>query len=474
MISRRLLILFTALLLFLNGFSQRVTNDKILHLEAHPSEEGKFIAKFFDKTSHKIIEHWEMRTLGAEIDANNFNDLLNENMIIPDGICYKFYPNVRLKSEVNYKNGFRYGEEKGYYEDRRLKYRANFNSLQENATNFFYKNGVTKRTEIFTNGRLNGEVKEFYSNGKKKSIANFTNGKIHGKFQSFYLNGEVKRKAKFEYDKELQGKCFDENRKIIQCPPIYCKPSYPGGFSSLKDEIKKLDFGFNATNTDTANFRIILKIDTLGLIKQVNYDFKHADSLQITLQEWGNSLFKFSPALVDNAPVYSYLNISFSVSADKIVWLGEPTLNHAIFTLNSEVEKLHTWFWSFPNPTSNEVFYIVDVSPEFPGGEKQLQKFITDHIQYPEDAQKQGLEGKVFVSFIVEKDGSVSNKKIVKAAHPELNDEALRVLKYLPKFTPGTLDGEPVRVSLATSVNFILNKRMSLGTSVETIRMGSY
>lgn len=474
MINRYLFLPLFFLLFFVNVSAQKVTNDKILQLEVHPSEDGKFIAKFFDKATLKIIEQWEMKAMVPEIDANNFNDLLKDRRIYPDGISYTFYPKVKLKSETIYKNGVRVGEEKGFYENRKPKYQANFNNLQEGVTEFFYENGVVKRSENYTKGKLNGTVKEFYANGKKKGIASYENGKMLGKYQSYYPNGKVKRKTKFEFDKEITGKCFDQNGNTIPCSPFYTEPTYPGGLSALRKEIEKFDFSFNLENTDTANFRIMLELDTLGIARRVNYHFEHADSLQAAIRKWGNSLAQFAPAIIDGCPSPSYLNISVAVSGNKIVWLGEPTLAHALFAFNNEVEKKQTWFWEFPNPTNPDLFFIVENMPEFPGGESALKKHISNNIIYPDYAQKNGIEGKVYVSFIVEKDGSVSSERIARGAHAVLNAEALRVIKHLPDWKPGTKRNKPVRVSYTVPVNFVLRSKTPVGSSVQTVPRQRY
>lgn len=80
---------------------------------------------------------------------------------------------------------------------------------------------------------------------------------------------------------------------------------------------------------------------------------------------------------------------------------------------------------------------ITEIFPRFPGGDSKVKQFIADNMHYPEYALKNGIEGKVVVSFIVEKDGSVSYPKITRSNHPELNEEALRIVSLFPAFEPG-------------------------------------
>lgn len=105
---------------------------------------------------------------------------------------------------------------------------------------------------------------------------------------------------------------------------------------------------------------------------------------------------------------------------------------------------------------NDKVFTIVEKMPEFPGGQLALRNFIARSIKYPVTAQEKGIQGKVFVNFVVEKDGSVGNLKIARGVSPELDKEALRVVGQLPKWTPGYQKGEPVRVAFTMPINFAL------------------
>lgn len=100
----------------------------------------------------------------------------------------------------------------------------------------------------------------------------------------------------------------------------------------------------------------------------------------------------------------------------------------------------------------------VDVMPVFPGGDQGLVKFIAEHTIYPESAKSIGTQGKVFVKFAVEKDGSVGQLSILKGVDPVLDAEALRVVGKLPKFEkPGLIDGKPVDVWYVIPINYKLN-----------------
>ena len=104
----------------------------------------------------------------------------------------------------------------------------------------------------------------------------------------------------------------------------------------------------------------------------------------------------------------------------------------------------------------SEVFVIVEDMPEFPGGELALRKWISNNVKYPVIAAENGIQGKVYVTFVVDKDGSISNARVARGVDPSLDQEALRVVNNLPKWKPGKQRGKPVRVSYTVPINFQL------------------
>ncbi len=103
-----------------------------------------------------------------------------------------------------------------------------------------------------------------------------------------------------------------------------------------------------------------------------------------------------------------------------------------------------------------EVFDVVEQMPEFPGGQQELMNFLMKNMKYPKEATDKGTQGRVVVQFVVNKDGSVVEPTVVKSVSPELDQEALRVVKMMPKWHPGKQNGEVVRVKYAIPVSFRL------------------
>jgi TonB family protein len=110
-----------------------------------------------------------------------------------------------------------------------------------------------------------------------------------------------------------------------------------------------------------------------------------------------------------------------------------------------------------PPEADEKAFDVVEQMPQYPGGIGEMMKFLSMNIKYPEAAEKAGTQGRVIASFIVEKDGTITNIKVVKKVSEELDAEAVRVINAMPKWTPGMQNGQPVRVRYTIPITFRLS-----------------
>lgn len=108
------------------------------------------------------------------------------------------------------------------------------------------------------------------------------------------------------------------------------------------------------------------------------------------------------------------------------------------------------------NAAGNETLDMAETMPEFKGGMNALLQYLSANIKYPKTAEKAGKHGRVVVQFVVNKDGSITDAKVVRAVDPELDEEALRVVNAMPKWKPGMQDGKPVRVKYTVPIMFRL------------------
>ena len=109
------------------------------------------------------------------------------------------------------------------------------------------------------------------------------------------------------------------------------------------------------------------------------------------------------------------------------------------------------------NVNSEKIFTVVEVMPEFSGGINALMKYLSDNIKYPEEAKKEGIQGRVFVNFVVEKSGKVNNVNVIRGIGGGCDEEAIRVISSMPDWKPGLENGKAVRVDYNIPIKFALD-----------------
>lgn len=107
-----------------------------------------------------------------------------------------------------------------------------------------------------------------------------------------------------------------------------------------------------------------------------------------------------------------------------------------------------------PNPDSDGVYDIAEIMPQFPGGDAALIAWLKENIRYPQKAREEGISGRVVVTFIVRANGTIDGAKVVKSVDPNLDAEALRLVKSMPKWTPGKVNGLNAAVKYTIPIVF--------------------
>lgn len=155
------------------------------------------------------------------------------------------------------------------------------------------------------------------------------------------------------------------------------------------------------------------------------------------------------PAAVTNADILEIVEDDAEVeedimasTEDQVEWVDLDEIDYV------EVE---------PEPEEEEIFMVVEDAPEFPGGTQALLDYLRKNIKYPPICRENGIQGRVLVSFVVNKDGAIVEPQVVKSVNKQLDQEALRVISTMPNWKPGKQRGKPVRVKYTVPVNFRLN-----------------
>lgn len=195
------------------------------------------------------------------------------------------------------------------------------------------------------------------------------------------------------------------------------------------------------------------------VFKPANTEGKGGGNIVIPISKHGLS---FSYNITANGSIYIKID-NVKMKEEKITWQTNPDgiiLEDLFFQLQSDSLKYDELVNWNPNEESvyNEVNEIdkVDEKPSFPGGESAMKSYLNSNVKYPVEAQENCIQGRVIVESIIEKDGSMSDVKVIRSVDPSLDREALRVVKAMPKWTPAKLKGIPVRTKCTTPVVFRL------------------
>lgn len=156
-----------------------------------------------------------------------------------------------------------------------------------------------------------------------------------------------------------------------------------------------------------------------------------------------------------NDGVARYTNDDFSISADESLLIFLESLS----TLGDK-------------PENDSIYQIVDEMPQYPGGEKAMMEYVAKNVKYPQEAKDKEIQGRVFIGFVVEKDGSIGEVKVLRGIGGGCDEEAVRVIKGMPKWKPGIQEGKPVRVSYMMPINFKLDDGPSSKGLENTLYMG--
>ncbi|MBO4724779.1 MAG: energy transducer TonB [Bacteroidaceae bacterium] len=176
-------------------------------------------------------------------------------------------------------------------------------------------------------------------------------------------------------------------------------------------------------------------------------DYVPTDMIPITLPE--KKTVPPPPAAVAKAEIIQIIDDDADVDDD----------------IMSSIEDNQDWFdpqeYEYvivePEPEPDEIFMFAEDQPEFPGGTAALMEYLRKNIKYPSICRENNIQGRVLVTFVVNKDGTIVDPEIVKSVNPSLDKEALRVISNMPNWKPGYQRGKPVRVKYSVPVNFKLN-----------------
>lgn len=212
-------------------------------------------------------------------------------------------------------------------------------------------------------------------------------------------------------------------------------------------------------------FQQVSGYDAVSLVNKFNFSNLKKRILMIQKTK-SSGLAKVK--LLLSIPVVAGLLICFSVNSlysgnpsplrDAEAMVADTTVKKAPVKepLKGEIETVEWTPDMLKENEQDEIFRIVEKHPEYPGGDKARLQFLQENLKYPQDARELGKEGTVYIGFVVEKDGSISDIKIIRGVYKSIDEECIRVVSLMPKWIPGKQDGKIVRTAFNMPVKFTL------------------
>ena len=240
---------------------------------------------------------------------------------------------------------------------------------------------------------------------------------------------------------------------------VYDQTTMLSEIMSLPESYNDLDIIYNLASEipEFSQLPVSAGDCVTGLIHRL-YQDEYKPFKGVNVDEFDNSGKIVNHTLTDENGYYS---ISIINPADSILIHadGYEPMKFEIFRTDGQIA-------GFILDETDEVSLIVSDAPEFPGGRQALQKFITSNMEYPSDALRDSIKGRVLVQFTVEKDGSITDIEVLKHVHPLLDKEAVRIVSGMPRWIPGKHFGFPRRVRYTIPVTFRLDNSTKPGPAV--------
>ncbi len=380
--------------------------------------------------------------------------LFFDNILLRDGSYnngekdghWKFYNYEGvLIFEGNYKNGLRSGRWT-FYKENKVNYEIYFkNETRDSTWIKRYDDGNVEFIVKYVNGKKHGESKLYYRNHNIKQECKYNHGQLSGSFFKYYDNGKVMEETSFSNGKPngtshvyfRNGKLFQElmfeDGKLMELTIQQDINGKPLSKSHVK-EGKGYFVSFYLPEDDKEE----MIISTECSIKNGTRDGKYTSYFKN-----GNKKRKGIYSLGIETGKWKYYNKQGKV-------ISKPKFGET----GKEISIRGFYDEEIPSTIIGSYFSILDREPEFPGGEDKLNSFIANNVNYPDKYSIMGIGGQVLISFTINETGELINPKIDKSINEDLDQEAMKVIKLMPPWTPGYKDGLPIKVLYQVPINF--------------------
>jgi TonB family protein len=428
-----------------------------------------------------------------------------------DGKYKEWYENGQLKVDIDYKDGLFVGRLTTYWENGKIKRREVYNEkgVKTNAECFSRDGLLTNYTPFFKVGNINcGEYSSFetflsenikyplsLNDSKENGIVLLYSyfdkrGKMFKHIVRYGLHPELNQEA-IRVVNKLKNNLTPAERDGETIPYVYLLPirfSLPKYSVDIlenanpKDSIYYDKYGFILkTGTDAVSIEQIIPVEnnTDLLFRRVFNKSRNIQS-ECTIDKLltiSNIKTKYNNLNSNTSiPTKSLINMNQVLSGKSFLWQDNGNLKSKLNYLNDKLDGQQYYFdekgaisqravfkngklidGNIPKEKPKDYVYsVIEKMPQFPGGESELLNYINRNVKYPISAQEAGISGKVIVRFVVGDDGSIGTVDVLRSVQSDMDNEAVRVIKSLPRFTPGMQNGQNVAVWYTLPITFKL------------------
>lgn len=433
-----------------------------LHVQA---QETRFITQ---EITTGLKEEYNARVSDTTIRENGYKSYYN-NVLFSEGQytagertgVWKFYhyPSGKLEYSYDYTLKQFAGDFKRYDDKNNLELSCTYSDgVREGEQRYYYEDGTLMEVTGFVKGKKNGTYKYFGETGKTEIEKKYLNGTLDG-ISTYYhaATGNVILKLEYQTDKLLN---------ILALNDSTGKPLNPGtlkngnGTRNYYHRNNMLRYSYTYKNgiPDGAfsEYRMDGSLYESGNFlneKRIGvWNFFLPDKTVHSTYNFDNGeLILFNKEADEKLPESERKEIARlqKRETENQLYMPPPVVNSTAAITSSEP--------LIDNKVSGEEIFIAVESPaRFPGGDMQLMLFLRSNITYPVFCKEHQIKGISYISFVVERDGTISNIKTIKSAHKLLDEEAMRVISLMPRWQPGIMQGVPVRVSCNVPIRFAL------------------
>lgn len=429
-----------------------------------------------------------------------------------EGMWISYYSDGKIACYMPFKNGVKDGVVKSLYENGNVSSETKYiNNRLEGISTHYYSDGKLSHTETYVNDTLNGLAKEYYENGILKEEKYFKKGKRDSTYLFYYDSGVLWEHIIYKNGNEYNVLAYNSpDGKPINC----CTLKDGNGIMRFYDESSKMTKEISYKNSmKDGPYKLVEN----GIVRDDgNYKENVYHGEWIEYYETGELYLKinYTEGKKNGKATYFFKDGTISQQGEFIndeqegVWKSFDKNNNlksettfskgkyhgeAKFYANGIVvnsgeyangSKIGNWKFfdnkgrfsskidfgsvvedkkeSYSDNSAeiekqeSEIFTITRQMPEFPGGQSMMVKFISENIVFPKSAKKKGIAGTVYVNFILSNTGEIEKATILRGVYSDLDNEALRIVTIMPRWSPGMQDGKPVSVSFNLPIKYTL------------------